>query len=204
MHGKELPLREKQKLATRRHIQEVAKALIADLGYEKTTMRALAREAGVGLGTISLHFKDKKSLLLASFHEEIGGVAERAIESAPLDQHIREQFLHIVLEMYKYYAANTKYLRPMVKEVLFADGEWGQILDAQIFKYIGLLRVVLDSAKGRGELRSNVDSMAMAQNIWAAYLYVLLGGLKQETFVADAQLARFEPLLDVIITDATA
>ncbi len=128
MQDSELTLREKQKLATRRHIQAVAKVLIADFGYEKATMRALAKEAGVGLGTISLHFKDKKSLLLASFHEEIGAVAERAIGSAPSKAPIREKLLHIVFEMYKYYATNTKYLRTVVKEVLFAVGEWGQIL----------------------------------------------------------------------------
>lgn len=44
---------------------EAAKTLFTTRGYETTTMAEVAREAGVGVGTVYLYFKNKSDLLYA-------------------------------------------------------------------------------------------------------------------------------------------
>ena len=198
MKKNDLSLRDRQKLATRRHIQDVAKALIAEKGYENTTMRALAKAAGVGVGTISLHFTDKKSLLLASFHEEIGEITLSTIASVDKELPIRDQLFHILSTIYKYYATNTKYLRKVVKEVLFVRGEWGEIFDAQIHDCIVLVAGLLELAKERGELKADTDCGAVTMILWSVYLNGIIDGFKQEEFEPEVQAKKVMGLLDVV------
>ncbi len=55
---------------TRARILEAALFLFKEVGYEQTTMRAVAREAAVALGNTYYYFESKEHLLLA-FYERI-------------------------------------------------------------------------------------------------------------------------------------
>jgi AcrR family transcriptional regulator len=48
------------------HILDTTAALLVRFGYRKTTIDDVAREAGVGKGTIYLHWKDKNALFRAA------------------------------------------------------------------------------------------------------------------------------------------
>lgn len=52
---------------TRRHIVETALRLFREHGYEGTTMRAIAEEAGVSLGNAYYYFKSKEHLIQAYY-----------------------------------------------------------------------------------------------------------------------------------------
>jgi AcrR family transcriptional regulator len=54
---------------TRQHIMDVALAMFAERGYDKTTMRAIAAEAGVSVGNAYYYFKSKEHLI-QGFYEE--------------------------------------------------------------------------------------------------------------------------------------
>ena len=45
---------------------DAAERLLARLGYQKTTMEDLAREAGLGKRTIYLHFAGKEEVMLST------------------------------------------------------------------------------------------------------------------------------------------
>ena len=195
-----LSLRERQKNETRQQIQDAARILITEHGFEKTTMRSLAKAAGVGLGTISLHFKDKRSLLLASFHEEIGRVSMEAIESVPQDEPIREQLLYILRKIYGYYATQPRYLRVVVKEALFTRGAWREAFDLQLGVAISLMGEIIESAKERGEVKPDINGEQVAALCWGLYLNGLIDGLKQDCFDPEAQVAKVEPLWDIVLS----
>jgi len=74
-------------------------------GYEETTMRAIARRAGVGLGTITHHFPDKRSLLVAAFQEDLGAVIEERFASVPGGE-LRGELLHLAEGLYGFYGSN--------------------------------------------------------------------------------------------------
>lgn len=66
---------ERQKDADERKLREerlldAASALLVRWGYRKTTIDDVAREAGVGKGTIYLHWKDKNELFRAAIWRE--------------------------------------------------------------------------------------------------------------------------------------
>lgn len=54
---------------TRQHILETALAMFAERGYDKTTMRAIASEAGVSVGNAYYYFKSKEHLI-QGFYEQ--------------------------------------------------------------------------------------------------------------------------------------
>jgi AcrR family transcriptional regulator len=62
---------------TRRRILDVARATFATRGYESTTNRTLAAEAGLTAGAIYHHFGSKAELYVAVQEDAIGRVTER-------------------------------------------------------------------------------------------------------------------------------
>lgn len=61
--------RERSKIETRRRLMETGTALFADQGIAGTRSTALAEAAGVAVGTLYLHFKDKEGLARAILME---------------------------------------------------------------------------------------------------------------------------------------
>ena len=198
MRGEE-SLREKRKRETRELIQRSARQLMVEYGYEKMTMRALARAAGVGLGTIGLHFKDKKSLLLSTFHDEIEREFLRAFEAMPSEGSLKDKLMSVVGAMYSYYGEHTIFLGPVAREALFATGEWRDRFDAQLREMLGLVAGLVERHKELGEVRADVAASHVAMAGWCLYLNVLIDGLNAEVFDVDAQIAKVEPLLDVLL-----
>jgi AcrR family transcriptional regulator len=60
-----------QERATRRlaNFLDVAAVLFAEIGYEATTMTAIAEHSGSGIGTLYHYFPDKQSMALALFNQ---------------------------------------------------------------------------------------------------------------------------------------
>lgn len=76
-------------LAVRKEISEAildaADRLLARYGYKKMTMDDLALEAGIGKGTIYLHFPSKEEIALARIDRIISQLVERLREIAHTD-----------------------------------------------------------------------------------------------------------------------
>ena len=75
-------LRERKKLATRRHIAETARALFAERGFDGVRVSEIARAAEVSEQTVFNYFPTKEDLVywrLASFEEELlAAIRDRA------------------------------------------------------------------------------------------------------------------------------
>lgn len=70
--------REANKADKRRRIREAARKLFSRQGYEATTMRQIAKEAGVAVGTLSLYADDKRDLVLLIFNKKIQPLNDHA------------------------------------------------------------------------------------------------------------------------------
>ena len=187
--------RQAQKEDTRRIILDSAYFLFAKNGYAKTTMRSLAVQAGVGLGTIFKHFPDKPSLLAAVFQDDLGKIIQNSFSSLP-ESGIKNQLLHITKSLYAFYAENPSFSRTLIKEVLFLEGEHGKILDAQIMLFLNEISELLTKAVEKGELSSEINTNEEALAFWSFYFTVLLMGLKQPSFDIDQQLKIIETLIN--------
>lgn len=67
-------LREDKKRQTQQNIMEAAKHIFSEKGYQQASMVEIAKDAGVGTGTIYNYFPSKGSLLLRIFSEEAEGM----------------------------------------------------------------------------------------------------------------------------------
>jgi AcrR family transcriptional regulator len=187
--------RKQAKAETRRLILDAAYELFAKKGYEKTTMRALAAKAGVGLGTIFQHFPDKSALLLAAFNEDLTNLAQEAFATLP-QTNLREQAVHLVRPIFEFYAARPQLAKEILKEGLFLSGEAAQKLMAQEAALSQQMAGLIKQAIERGELRPDVDLVRASSAFWAYYFFVLIMGLRTGRFEAGQLTEQLMALLD--------
>ncbi len=191
--------REQAKEATRRIILETAYALFEEMGYEKATMRALAERAGVGIGTIFQHFKNKPALLVATFDEEMRPVVENAVLSIP---HIglKAQLRHLVRHVFEFYARRIRLSRILLKEIVFMEGAGADKIRQLEKDYRETMVFIFAEAVKRGEIRKSINIPDAATAFWAYYTHILLEGLNSETFDIDRQLNQMDRLIDQLLS----
>jgi AcrR family transcriptional regulator len=73
-------------IETRDLILDAIERLLARYGYKKTTMDDLAREAGIGKGTIYLYFPSKEEVALSSIDRVVARVQARLRSLAAADE----------------------------------------------------------------------------------------------------------------------
>jgi AcrR family transcriptional regulator len=82
-------------------ILDAMERLLARYGYKKTTVDDLAREAGIGKGTVYLHFPSKEEVALGSIDRVVGRVRDRlrsiAGSGGPVSGRLREMLRARVL-----------------------------------------------------------------------------------------------------------
>ncbi len=66
-----MSVRNQQKAATRQRVLEAARELFDTLGYEETTVRAIAARAGVAVGSVFTSFPSKLDILSAVMEERL-------------------------------------------------------------------------------------------------------------------------------------
>src|SRR5690606_14911715 len=70
-------------LAAKQRLYEVATGVIAERGYEATTLREVAERAGVSVGLLYRYFPSKRAVVLALYEELTGRYADLAAAMGP-------------------------------------------------------------------------------------------------------------------------
>ncbi|MCA1816333.1 MAG: TetR/AcrR family transcriptional regulator [Acidobacteria bacterium] len=83
---------------TRDLILDAADRLLARYGYRKMTVDDIAREAGIGKGTIYLHFKSKEEVALSRIDRVIEQLKDRLLEMARTTHPVPERLRRMLLE----------------------------------------------------------------------------------------------------------
>ena len=87
--------------STREEILDATDLLLGRLGYRKTTIEDLAREAGVARRTVYLHFSSKEEIFLASIDRVVERLLDRlraiAAGDGPPEARVRAMLLERVL-----------------------------------------------------------------------------------------------------------
>lgn len=191
--------RQQQKAETRALILASARNLFEAQGYERTTIRGVAKGAGVGLGTVFVHFADKPELLAAAFYDDLAANVETAIGDVPEDAGVIDQFLHVSGVFYRYYAKRPALARVMLKNIMFLPSPRGQDIDA---RFLSTLIQLLADAREQGELQPETDCEVFADIFFGQYLYVLYRGLMAPAFDPQAGLERLRYTLVRVLAGA--
>ena len=203
--------RKDQKARTRHQIVEVARRLFDDRGFKRTTIRLVASEAGVGLGTILTHFPDKESLLIATLLDEMENFQTLQWETMPPDAPLREQLVHLARAGFEAWLHRPALSRVMLREMLFKPGPARDHLQRLDQQAIQRLANHLEAAKKRGEVRADADTSLAARTAFSYYLSVVLFGLEglesQQSLETDGPTSKEEhhdAVLDAMVDEAQA
>ncbi len=102
-------------------ILDAVDSLLARFGYKKMTMEDVAREVGIGKGTIYLHFPGKEELVLAHIDRiaetVVGKLRELAGSPDPVDRRLRRMLVLRVLHRFDSVAHYSQSLGELLSSV---------------------------------------------------------------------------------------
>ncbi|MBF6147973.1 TetR/AcrR family transcriptional regulator [Nocardia nova] len=147
-------------------------ALTAFTGEEGTvSLEAIAKSAGVGIGTLYRHFPSREALIEAVYRSELEQLCDQAANL--LAGHAPEDALRIWLGRYADFVATKRGMAEALREVIAS----GAVTSAQTRERLGAaIRSVLDAGISAGTLRDDVRP----EDITAAMAGATLAGIDRE------------------------
>lgn len=137
-------------------ILQAAWKLIRHYGYNKTTVEDISQSAGVGKGTVYLHFRSKAEIMLAltdltnqRIERELEQIA--ANTEAPPAQRLRECLLHRIMTLFDIvhrYPHSEDVIASLLPEIV-------QRLDRYVRRHGELLGEIIEQGCASGELNAD-------------------------------------------------
>ncbi len=157
-----------QSITTRDAILDATDRLLAKNGYKKMTIDDLAREVGIGKGSIYLHFSSKEEIALSHIDRLVERVKERlrsiAERDAPLEKRLHDMLIERVMIRFD----NVQHYSKSLNEIL---GYLRPQLLERRKRYFGeeakILALVIAEAQASG-IFANGDSLDLAQTLIVA------------------------------------
>lgn len=190
--------RERRKEATLQRIEEAGWRLFTTRGYEATSTREIAREAGIAAGTLFNYFPEKRNLVIHLMQQRLDRAMVKAFDAvspSTLDRELIEVFEALT----ECYAEERRLSRVFVKELLFTDGEKRAESAAWTFGLVRRIAQLVERARFRGELDPSVDSMQAAQQLFSAHYFGLVTWLGGTIPSRDAHRAQIESSLGLML-----
>lgn len=153
--------------ATRARVSEAAHKLLLERGYARTTIEAIAHEAGVGLRTVYDMYGSKSGILrrlLESFAEIPRSEFESTVQAQTAHP---DQQLRVVVDFVAGYFAAAEPLLKLLRTSAHADPalQAAESLGEELRRESQ--RAVIRNWRDRGVLRSDLTSAAAADILWA-------------------------------------
>ena len=167
---KRIGVRDRMSAERRDRIQLAARKLLSANGYEATTLRQVAKAAGVGLGTLFSYIRDKRDLIYVIFNGEVDRVADLALAAPRHLQTFDQRILGITEPHFRMFAEDPVLSRILLSEVLMLTP--GSHLNYHLSIRNRLIRGIADvvvEAQERGEIRSLANADVIAKNIFFAF-----------------------------------
>ena len=188
----ELGRRESNKLEKRARLREAAEKLFRRRGYEQTTTREIADAAGIATGTLFLYARDKQDLLFLVMHEHLRVTVDEAFATLPRKAKLRPALRHLFSKLYAMYGRHEALARPFVSGLTGATGPNAIEVNALTFLFLQRIATLVENAQRTGEVRDDVEPLAIATVCFELYFTALLRWL--------SGLATIEQLPDVVTT----
>jgi AcrR family transcriptional regulator len=176
-------------------ILEAATGLIAQVGYERASMRAVAKASGVSLAGLYHYFDSKEKMLFLiqfrTFNSLVTGLREKLHGLAdPIEQ------LHVMVRTHvDYFAANMPALRTCSHELDSLTGDAYEETRRLRYEYYDLTRGIVDRILNTrapdGSLDRHVATMSLFSMLnWLYRWYVPMRGRSPAT-VANQLVSQF-------------
>lgn len=158
------------KQRTRQKVLESARRHFTERGYEASTIRDIARTAGLSTGAVFANFTDKADLFEAVLLEDHDAVVQRMIAAAGADAPVADKLLAVFSAGYAHHLGNL----PLLGASVAQSWTWSQSQEARARNrtkvLLGLIGDVLREAARRGELSQDFDVRLVSEMLWDSYL----------------------------------
>jgi AcrR family transcriptional regulator len=136
-------------------ILDAAAALVQRWGYRKTTIEDIAQEAGVGKGTIYLHWKTREDLFIALLLRERLRAATRAAAQLAVDP--EGPSLHTAVKYFTLALLNAPLLRAAIEHdtAIWSDLLRTRFVQTDTAERLAAGRSGLQQLRDRGQVRTD-------------------------------------------------
>lgn len=160
-----------QGAAARERLYATAMQLIATRGYEGTTLRDVAREAGVSVGLLYRYFPSKQAVVIALYDELSSAYARQAAEMPP--GRWRDRFIFALTTSLEVLEPHRVALRALTP-VLVGDPEEGIFSATTTFSRLRVQQVFEHAVVGSSDAPKQPLAGALGRLLYLAHLAVLL------------------------------
>jgi AcrR family transcriptional regulator len=185
--------RSEQKSKTRAALLKAALVVMTRKGLSGTTTREVAREAGVAVGTVFVHFPDVASLVEALLDEHLEQAVSRATRTAKGE--LVSSLVHVAKVLFDSYDREPELSRAFLTASLFA-GHPGGLQETRLAGFEQWVGARIAQAVSAREVPPVDPSLAFAV-YFSLYFGALVGGLRgrltrrQQTDLLERALRRF-------------
>lgn len=166
-------IREQNKIKKRKCILDAAIKLFSEKGFEQTSIEELAKEAGIGKGTVYSYFQTKRDIVKAFCDDLLEYTRnELAVRTNP-ETSLTEQLMIIFMADFKYVSENKEFSRVFLQEKVFPkEGFSDEDFEVQN-SYFEMLYPIYQRAQQRGELRQDLELLHISGHFYALYLLLV-------------------------------
>jgi AcrR family transcriptional regulator len=165
-----LGLRERNKLEKLQRIKEAARALFTEKGFDLATTRAIARRAGVALGTLFIYAEDKRDLVFLVFNDELNRITDCAFGAVDESQPFLEQLLTAFSHFYRAFGENPRLSRILLQELtFFFEGKQAERFQASRRRTVGCLEALVSRAQAQGRIGTGEEPALIARLLFSLY-----------------------------------
>lgn len=191
--------RVQQKQQTALVILAAAKKLFVEQGFAETTTRAIASEAGVGIGTVFAHYPDKINLLGQALRGEIGQVVESTYATIPKQQGLTNQLLYLSTDLLAYYIENHSLTRELIKYTTFQEGPEAEAFNEQMKTFSRVVEKTIENAVLKGKLNKKINVRSVAKNYMAIHFFIVNRCLRQSSPQLEEQITQMRAMVEALL-----
>lgn len=165
-------VRETQKRSTRQKVLESARDLFNEIGYEETTIRAIAERAGVSVGSVFTTFTSKSDVLsqvmddrVEALYAELDRVARHLRGSAA------DRISSIFAIHYDFECRRVKLFLAHIAASFSPSLDAGTVPYGRNRRFQAMILEVLKDGVDRGDVRPDVDLDLVLDTLMAAYAW---------------------------------
>ena len=165
-----LGIRERKKLRKRQRIQAAVREMFSKRGYDRATLRGIAKRAHVALGTLFNYADDKRDLVFLIVNEELEEVTTQALNAAAERRSLFSQLMAIFECHYDYFARNPVLSRILLRELVFySSGKQAEGFHEIRRRLIAGIARLVREAQRAGGIRSREDAALIARHIFFTF-----------------------------------
>lgn len=196
-----LGLRARNKAEKLQRIRKAARALFIKRGYDDTTMRDIAKRAGVGFGTLFTYASDKRDLLFLIFNDELDDVVDSAFVGAAKEPIFLDRLVAYFSGFYIFFAPQPELSRVVLREMtLYLKGHQAEQFQASCGRMIGHLASFVTQAKAARRLGTRVDAQLVAQALLSTFASEIRRWIAADDHALKQGLARLRQMLTLQVT----